>query len=204
MHKRDLPIPSPCAADFGDMRADAPERRFCDRCDKHVHDLSLLSEREARELLERESRPCVRYLVDRGSGELVFRPEPILGPPSRAQLQGLKHLLAAAALVLPLGIVACEGDAPTAQANAPIAVSQSDGPARLHLAPRPGAPLQVQPPSSQTKPELDPEPCVGEPERIEPPAPPPKEPEQVMEQGEPMLDMLGQPVRLPDPDAAGR
>ena len=48
--------------------------RFCDRCSKHVHDLSARTEIEARELLARHrgSRLCVRVARD-SRGMVVFR-----------------------------------------------------------------------------------------------------------------------------------
>lgn len=52
------------------------QRRFCDKCDKHVHNLSEMTEREARALLERAEGAslCVRYRV-RTDGNVRFRPQ---------------------------------------------------------------------------------------------------------------------------------
>lgn len=51
-------------------------RRFCDKCDKHVHNLSEMTERQATALLDAEdgARMCVRYRVG-GDGRIRFRPE---------------------------------------------------------------------------------------------------------------------------------
>jgi hypothetical protein len=105
----------PCQADFGAMRV-APGGRFCDDCQTVVHDLSSMSEVEARALLEAtpSERVCVRYVYDAASGEMVFgnRAE------SRSQLvpehhlrQRLKRKIAmAAAIAAPLLVEACGGN----------------------------------------------------------------------------------------------
>ena len=74
MRKSELPISNPCDEDWGGMRRDPGARRFCDQCSKHVHDLTSLTEDEAREVLAQAGgeRICVRYRVD-GSGTLEFR-----------------------------------------------------------------------------------------------------------------------------------
>jgi len=74
MRTSELPISEPCDEDWGGMRRDPGARRFCDQCSKHVHDLTSLTEAEAREILARAAgeRICVRYRVD-GSGTLKFR-----------------------------------------------------------------------------------------------------------------------------------
>jgi hypothetical protein len=73
MRSTDIRIEDPCEEDWGAMR---PEdgRRFCDRCTKHVHDLSSMTEAQAREVLARKEdrRVCVRYLHD-DQGRIVFR-----------------------------------------------------------------------------------------------------------------------------------
>lgn len=75
MRVGDLPIPSPCAADWDDMDGDA-RRRFCARCQQPVTDLSALTERAAQRLLGRgEGAPCVRYSYDE-QGVIEFLPEP--------------------------------------------------------------------------------------------------------------------------------
>ena len=69
------------------MRRDGDGRR-CDRCATTVVDLSALTERDARQLLERARKSacdsiCVRYRVD-GEGQVEFR-----SPPPR---RGLREL----------------------------------------------------------------------------------------------------------------
>ena len=97
-----LKIATPCTEKFEQMRGDG-YRRFCDACNKHVHNLSELTRDEAIRLIKdnTDAGMCVVYKFDR-SGQVRFR-EP--RPPARrprpdaSQLAGLKRLLAAAALV---------------------------------------------------------------------------------------------------------
>ena len=64
-----------CDEDWDAMAGDAA-RRHCAKCDHDVHDLSELTEAEARALVDGadQERLCVRYAVD-GAGEVVHRPE---------------------------------------------------------------------------------------------------------------------------------
>ncbi len=74
MRMSELPIAEPCHEAWDAMDRSPGARRFCDRCTKHVHDLSALTEPEARAVLASAGteRICVRYRVD-GSGVLKFR-----------------------------------------------------------------------------------------------------------------------------------
>ena len=101
--KLGLQIPEPCGADLDNMSGDE-RRRFCDLCERHVTNISQMTEREARGFLERtDYRECVSFEVI--EGRILFVPE----PERRFQRQraGLKRLIAAAALAAPLGLVAC-------------------------------------------------------------------------------------------------
>ena len=74
MRRVELPILNPCHEDYAAM--DGPlERRFCDKCDKHVHNLSEMTEREAKALLDGRdgARLCVRYRCG-ADGRIKFRP----------------------------------------------------------------------------------------------------------------------------------
>lgn len=75
MRRGQLPILNPCHEDYGAMRGPSV-RRFCDKCDKHVHNLSEMTEREAKSLLDGQhgARICVRYRVGT-DGQVRFRPE---------------------------------------------------------------------------------------------------------------------------------
>ena len=60
------------------MQQEDGARRFCEVCTKQVHDLSAMTERDARQVLAEESakgRVCVRYKAD-GAGNIRFMPEP--------------------------------------------------------------------------------------------------------------------------------
>jgi len=112
MRTEELPIASPCGADWRTMKP-SDKKRFCDACQKHVHDLSALTEGEARAVLHAPPAEglCVRYLHDR-YGNIVFQPTPI--PPgllSRAK-RAAASAAGAAALALPLSLNACMGAAP--------------------------------------------------------------------------------------------
>jgi hypothetical protein len=80
-----LPIASPCHEDWDAMDPSA-RGRFCHSCAKDVHDLAVMTEREARDLLAANAgqRICVRYLADR-EGRIRFRPEAV----ARAAVAGL-------------------------------------------------------------------------------------------------------------------
>lgn len=97
--RSELPIASPCHVDFASMTRKDAMRRFCGDCKKHVHDLTRMTEAEAKELLAtREAASlCVRYLAD-DRGQVVFLPDvpsSQLNPRKRARLA----TLAAAAVV---------------------------------------------------------------------------------------------------------
>jgi hypothetical protein len=69
---RMLPIARPCTESFAAMPGDA-KTRFCDKCEKHVYDLSARTEEEARALFRerRGERTCVRFAKD-ASGHVLF------------------------------------------------------------------------------------------------------------------------------------
>jgi hypothetical protein len=90
--------------------------RLCASCDRLVHDLSALSEGEARALLQKPPAEglCVRYLHD-AYGNIWFagdRPDPVI-PIARLIRSRASRAVAASALVLsPLLIEACGGAGP--------------------------------------------------------------------------------------------
>jgi hypothetical protein len=62
------------------MKSDGERRRFCVGCQKHVHDLSGLTEAAAGAVIERERGPvCIRFAVD-AHGEARFEPETVAAP----------------------------------------------------------------------------------------------------------------------------
>ncbi len=76
MRKGQLRIVNPCHEDFSKMRGPA-QRKFCDSCRKHVHDLSSMTEAQATQLLDSQGdeRICVRYRYG-ADGRIKFRPTP--------------------------------------------------------------------------------------------------------------------------------
>lgn len=74
-----LPIHDPCHEDWAAMDDQGDGRRFCDQCTKNVHDVSSMTEREARAMLRIEQakgRVCVRYRTD-VAGNIKFRAETV-------------------------------------------------------------------------------------------------------------------------------
>ncbi len=64
-----------CPEDWETFRGDA-RRRLCDKCAKHVHDLSALTYTEAKTLLDPSNAQalCVRYRYD-ARGRVLLRSE---------------------------------------------------------------------------------------------------------------------------------
>jgi hypothetical protein len=114
MSRLHLPIQNPCHEDWDAMHREAGSRRFCEVCTKQVHDLSALTEPEAREVLVSESakgRVCVRYTLD-AAGEIEFRPRTTEAP-SRWRMS-----LAAAGLAVGLLSGCADGEPERVRADA--------------------------------------------------------------------------------------
>jgi len=126
-----------------------PEQRgrFCGACQKTVHDLSAMSEDDAKALLRDGEDICVSYLSDR-SGEVRFRPQPIV-PVSRL----LRRASVATATGLTLALAACapHGEGPRLEDTA-----ESESPAFLEVRPTiPDAePCETKPPAVEPEEEL--------------------------------------------------
>lgn len=70
--KTRITIENPCTADWAAMSGDERRRR-CSQCDKHVHDISMMREREAEALVRgAKGRLCVRYQPD-AQGRVTHR-----------------------------------------------------------------------------------------------------------------------------------
>lgn len=122
MRSKDIEIPEPCHADWDTMR---PESRgkFCFDCRKKVHDLSAMTQQEAKGFLERTACEdiCISYEHDE-QGNLVFQaPQP--RPTPLVPLSRLRRPRRAAAAVMGAGLAAALA------ACAP----HSDGPAPMQL-----------------------------------------------------------------------
>jgi hypothetical protein len=110
MNRTDIPIATPCSADWTTMTL-ADRGRFCGDCKKVVRELAQLTEREARALLAAPPTEglCVRYVHDT-TGEIVFRPDVV--PVSRLARMRRAAAVALAAASLPLAAAGCMGAAP--------------------------------------------------------------------------------------------
>ncbi|HEY1691367.1 MAG TPA: hypothetical protein VGG39_04355 [Polyangiaceae bacterium] len=105
MNRTELPIASPCSADWTTMTL-ADRGRFCGECRKVVRELAQLTEREARALLASPPTEglCVRYVHDT-TGEIVFRPD----VPASALSRAKRVAALALAVALPLAATGCMG-----------------------------------------------------------------------------------------------
>jgi hypothetical protein len=115
MKRDEATVATACGADWKTMQARGTAR-LCDTCDKLVHNLSAMTEREARELLRRPPNQglCIRYLYD-AEGKVWFGSDAseALIPESRIVRGGLAIAASAAALALtPLLMEACGGASP--------------------------------------------------------------------------------------------
>lgn len=108
MDRASLTLAFPCTADFSRMR-EVPGGRHCDDCDKVVHDLSSMSEADAREVLRSQppDRVCVRYVYE-PDGRVVFGgvPRGVAIVPEHALSRKWKHTLALAAAAAATSAVA--------------------------------------------------------------------------------------------------
>lgn len=98
---REVPVPTRCHADRERMRPSATGR-YCGECEQHVHDLSSMTERQARRLMARAAseRLCVSYSVE-PDGSLRTAPErPSAWVPLQRLVQKARPGLVASALLL--------------------------------------------------------------------------------------------------------
>jgi hypothetical protein len=78
MHERDVQIAGPCHEDWDRMTPEAGGlRRYCEHCDKRVHDLSAMDEGQARAFLAATAgrEVCIAYTLGEDD-ELVFARRP--------------------------------------------------------------------------------------------------------------------------------
>lgn len=66
------PVSFACPEDV-DAMPGTDARKYCSHCDKHVHDLKHLTEREARRLIAQSDSPCIRATLD-AQGRVQYRP----------------------------------------------------------------------------------------------------------------------------------
>ncbi len=100
MKRTDLPISSPCAAQWDTMTVRG-RALFCDECQTLVHDLSRLQRHEAADFLRRHvgEQMCVKYSYD-ALGNVVFAApmQPTVIPASMLR-PSVRALAAATALL---------------------------------------------------------------------------------------------------------
>jgi hypothetical protein len=110
MNRTELPIASPCNADWTTMTL-ADRGRFCGACKKVVRELAQMTEAEARAMLASPPTEglCVRYIHD-STGDIIFRPEIVPLASLRRVRRAAATALAAASL--PLAVAGCMGAAP--------------------------------------------------------------------------------------------
>ena len=194
MKAADIRIPDPCNEDWGRM---TPEQRgrFCGACQKKVHDLSAMSEKEAKAVLKSDADICVSYLSDK-TGVVQFQPERIV-PVGR--LFRRASTTAAAGLSLALAACAPHGEGPV------IEDAQTEQPTFLEV--RPSIPDAE--PCDATPPAVELIRTLGEPMPVEEelvrtkgdyasPPPEPTPPETIRKKGK-MRRTAGKPVRRHDP-----
>lgn len=113
MKREDLPVPSPCNNSPYEEALDKKRGRHCWSCNQEVHNLSAMSRDEAEALLERGDDLCVHYLYRKDNGEVLFRDHELLKQSRKtvqlqSQRRGVRRLLKAAAVAVPLLVAGCD------------------------------------------------------------------------------------------------
>lgn len=157
MKRADVTIALPCHEDWDTMSLEG-RNRFCGSCQKQVHDLSRMSEVEARLVVAKSATApvCVRYLADRhGDVLLGMLPSGFVPVANLRASKSKRAALQVGALALSVAtLAACT--AATGAAPAPvvpdqtmmmgeIAVDPSAQPAPSSTAPAPSASSAVAP-----------------------------------------------------------
>jgi hypothetical protein len=110
-------LATPCDADFAAMVPLGRRARLCEQCTRVVHDLSSMTESEARALLRRPRNDglCIRYLHDiHGNVWFGESPRSRTVPASRLVRRGLAAFAGAAAIAaVPALLEACGGASPS-------------------------------------------------------------------------------------------
>lgn len=103
--KHELPphIPHPCPKQWEEMSG-GKKRRFCEQCQRHVHDLSELDSVRRQQLLSSPESVCVTFLSD-SKGRLISfeKSHWILSVLFRMRFA----ICAAVAAILPFGLSSC-------------------------------------------------------------------------------------------------
>lgn len=107
MYRKDVPIHTPCGADFSKMTRVDARARLCEDCQEIVHDLTGRSDAEIRELLS-GGPACVRYVYDATGKILNHVPAGATVVPVFGLMKKLKDSRWAAAAALATTAVAFE------------------------------------------------------------------------------------------------
>jgi hypothetical protein len=133
MRREQAHISTPCDADWKSM-SPRGAARLCSMCDKLVHDLSAMTEGEARALLGTRSAAglCIRYLYD-AEGQIWFgnRAPDRLVPAGRLARRGALMATAAALVIVPALTEACGGANPYYTATDSADAGDTTEPGRL-------------------------------------------------------------------------
>ena len=167
MKTTELPIESPCQADWSTMN---PRKtgRFCGDCKKVVQDLSSMKQADAkRRVAEAPAGLCIRYLHDE-HGNIWFKDTPLVAAASLLK----KNASLIAALALMPVLSACMGAAPEEPSPRPTPASTAEPPPPPPPVP-PVDPDAGPPPRVPADPVVDPD--AGADAAPEPIAPPPPE-----------------------------
>lgn len=170
MDSKHLPITSPCPIDLDAIGFDRTSRQsHCSHCDKNVHNLSRMTEREVRAFMKENAgvQLCVTYNRT-PEGKVAFRPEP------SAQLVPLQRLkrrpaAAAAGFGLAMALAACAphgaSDEAGGMSGAAIQEQVGGGKTGAPIEDRPAGGMMVKPePCEPVEGELEPQP---DPEPVE-------------------------------------
>lgn len=162
-----VPIAAPCRRDFAAMPA-AGKSRYCDACQKDVHDLSSMTELEARAFLADARAVCVRVAADAEGAPIFVRPSPGFVPLANLRMpKGTRGLLRAGALAVSVAAAsACSSGSnaapapqvPTAEVMGEYVPDQVDVRPSDPAIPAPSATQPSAPPSSTTAPPPSPSP----------------------------------------------
>jgi hypothetical protein len=162
---QDVRIASPCSASWEGMTGNE-QVRFCDHCQLHVHNLSVMSASRAAALVQAaEGRLCVRYDAQPDGSMLVEPQEPGL-PPTRRRF--LMQLAASLFGLLGLRGFATAGSANSTAANRPRSLMGAPPPRQTPVSLQGQAVASPQPPPQRTMgkiaaPATRPQPRMGEP-----------------------------------------
>jgi len=193
MDSKKLPISGPCPVEFDRSTFEGQTRRFCDHCQKNVHNLSAMSRGEARDFLKENAgkKLCVTYRHDKG-GKIAFKSSP---PPTPAA-----DFVPAASLVRRSRPAATKRSLPMAPRSASLGLAAALAACTPHA--KQDAQPETDPVEVVETPQIDtdpiPEPLAGAvaiPEDIEVPEP------EVEVEGEMMVPMGD--MEVPEPEALG-